>query len=1840
MKKHLNKTLKTLVCKAISPMGGGAGRNMCIKRYAGYKNFLTLVLSLFFTLSPVYAAGASADSAELLVPTLDSLAGKPIAGSNPQEFYPDNLKSAYFLTETSGTGENIITKYIINEDGTAAAQNYLISFRNNDFGTGDGKKYFKWDTTDGAKLVSTDAAGAQITVNYDTANSHAYTEITSDSSASSIQGGSFIGLYKNAAKVYGGAFNVGANAAYGNITADFIDNYVSGTSSGSNTQGGAVYVNSNGYIASINGNFVGNYAVTGSAAYSYAYGGAIYSIGTIDSINGNFINNYVSSAANSSGVEGGAIRIGGTIKNLSANFIGNYASAPSGKAYGGAIYNTYGTVENLVGGFVNNYVYSNGSSSLTTGGGAIYNYHGTFEKIAADFVGNYAVAKDGYAQGGAIHNNMGTFANISGDFIRNYAKTKTANAQGGAVYNAGAINSITGDFIENKLSISNGSSYVSASGGAIYNNLGTYKMSYADKGIIDTITADFINNSIETTGYGYGGAIYNAGIIKNINGNFAGNYISASSARGGAIYNEGTIEKITGAFIENTATGSPRGGAIHNASKIIDIDASFTGNYLSGEGGAIYNSGTITNLSGDFIANHSDGDYGGAIYNDGGTITSISGNFRENYASDSGGNAYGGAIYNYDGEITSIKGDFTQNYVLTQDDDKSFGGAIYNSATIGSIEADFNGNSAVCLDDDNANGGAIYNEAMITTIKGNFAGNYVSSVDDDAFGGAIYNSGEITDISGTFTENYAVVEGEDANGGAIHNTNTITNINGVFKGNYAFSEEEDGSGGAIFNDGTISGYLKGSFEGNHATKGGAVYNIDTINSITADFVDNFCYDADETVKGGAIYHHGTIGYLQGNFEENYISSDSGTAYGGAIFINYGSEINIVNSNFINNHASSNNQAFGGAIHSDCSDVTIVADAGTSLFSGNYTSVNGKIVQNAIYMLCEAPTYPDQVIDERYTLTLEAKNNGVIRFDDQIAGGAFKLTLTQFPDGGIMVSGDRIYIDDPEYAFTLALTGDGTGTISLYNDVINANVTAENVTVDFANNAPLDYEFVSLSSQNSAKYNIDVDLSTGKADTITTEKNSSGIVTLNIINFIGSAEGHKTFQILHTQDSNLQLALGENIHIAENILETLTDTVYNTDIFAQEGGINLTTTSTTNDSIIVYKDKIYDTLNIITAKNSANPRNFIFNSADNYILSQNLETATAGTLNISGINNNISTINANNHSMFELANKTTLNISNTTIKNASSATNGSVINASNPDSEINISNSSFVNNSSDGVGGAIYSKTNIQISASNSSSNFSSNTANGESNAIYLDATDKTLTLNATNNGSINFDDQINGQDGYKIALNGDSTGKISLNNSVNKANVTMDNITLSMKEDTFKNADVTMNSGTLALQNNIAETYSFNTLNLNGNISLSPDVDLENEKMDRLQAQNYTSTQNASINIPSLNLISQSNKESLSILFADPEIAGKVNYTGSSTAYTPIYVYNVGYDASNGSFTFQRGENNPAVLPAPVTMQAGAFTQQTQTVHYAFQHAETFMNIPYLERISMINANKYALSPTGDATDVGNFSPIFTKTEDEAFWVKPYSSFESIPLKNGPKVSNINYGTLIGHDSKLETVKYGFERVLTAYIGYNGASQRYQGIDTYQNGGLLGGTATFYKGNFFNATTATVGSTVGSTSSMYGHENYTMLIAGIANKAGYNFEFAKGKFIVQPSLLLSYTFVNTFDFTNAAGLRIKSDPLNAIQIAPGIKFIGNTKSGWQPYLAVNMVWNILDESKVTANDTRLPEMSIDPYVEYGVGVQKRWAESYTAYIQAMIHSGGRNGVSLTGGLRWKVGKKK
>ena len=557
-----------------------------------------------------------------------------------------------------------------------------------------------------------------------------------------------------------------------------------------------------------------------------------------------------------------------------------------------------------------------------------------------------------------------------------------------------------------------------------------------------------------------------------------------------------------------------------------------------------------------------------------------------------------------------------------------------------------------------------------------------------------------------------------------------------------------------------------------------------------------------------------------------------------------------------------------------------------------------------------------------------------------------------------------------------------------------------------------------------------------------------------------------------------------------------------------------------------------------------------------------------------------------------------------------------------------------------------------------------------------------LTLKAVNNGIVQFDDKIQGgaiaveseeeaisllqketapsEDlsnsiikdptaAFNLKVTGDKTGKVILNNDVINARISLDETNLYLgRDDVFNQSQsLTLNSGSMSMINNQAGTMNIPTFNLNGTTNLGVDVDLANKQMDTIKATNYNVAEGAKLNVNNINLLNDAKQDKTDILFTDnKDLASATAYTGASPiAYSPIYKYEVSYNPDDGFFTFLRGGGsgnpsdnfNPSVLAPSVAQQAGAYTTQLQTFNFAFQHADSFMNIPYLERVAMKHSGHYALSPTGDTTDVGTFSPLLTKEDTSGFWVKPYASFENIPLNNGPKVSNINYGTLVGYDSSLTPIAKGWERVLTGYIGYNGASQRYSGVDAYQNGGILGGTATLYKGNFFNATTLSVGATAGDASTMYGNENYAMLLAGVGNKTGYNFEFKDGRIILQPNFLISYTFVNTFDYTNGAGVRIKSDPLNAIQLAPGLKLIGNTKNGWQPYLSVAMVWNLLDDSKVTANDVRLPEMSIDPYVQYGAGIQKRFKDRFIAFGQAMIHNGGRNGVSLTGGIRWTVG---
>jgi len=89
---------------------------------------------------------------------------------------------------------------------------------------------------------------------------------------------------------------------------------------------------------------------------------------------------------------------------------------------------------------------------------------------------------------------------------------------------------------------------------------------------------------------------------------------------------------------------------------------------------------------------------------------------------------------------------------------------------------------------------------------------------------------------------------------------------------------------------------------------------------------------------------------------------------------------------------------------------------------------------------------------------------------------------------------------------------------------------------------------------------------------------------------------------------------------------------------------------------------------------------------------------------------------------------------------------------------------------------------------------------------------------------------------------------------------------------------------------------------------------------------------------------------------------------------------------------------------------------------------------------------------------------------------------------------------------------------------------------------------------------------------------------------------------------------------------------------PCIKFICIFKNGWQPYLGVTMVWNIIDKTHFRANNVSLPQMSIDPYIQCGINWKKKWKDRFTGFVQAMITNGGRNGVAFSAGFRWVLSK--
>ena len=1321
---------------------------------------------------------------------------------------------------------------------------------------------------------------------------------------------------------------------------------------------------------------------------------------------------------------------------------------------------------------------------------------------------------------------------------------------------------------------------------------------------INDIQGNFINNLGTWTSPGWGisgGAIANyktdngVARIENIEGDFIGNHTIPNTgsidASGGAIFNKASargtaeISKITGNFVGNYAaqgSGAPGGALFSTAagsdavSKIGIVTGDFINNYVSSSG-----------LSrGGAIANFASG--GGES-----TIGTLNSNFIGNYAISESGEARGGTISNTTGGedshalIDNINGDFVNNYVNAFY--RASGGAIYN------VQLD------TTLTTNNA----------INNIEGDFVGNYVISANENAQGGAISNVSnggisKITRIKGNFIDNYAIADSGEARGGAIHNEASssagqveIDTIEGEkFSGNHIKSADlKTAQGGAIYNGGSgsaIINTIKGDFIGNYIeaggmASGGAIYSASgrpEINSIIGNFIGNYV-QAGSAAYGGALCLRGSVGALDGiTFRENYAQSGSSMSKGGAIF-NDGAMGELTNVKFIDNYAkSTSNAAYGGAIYT-IKSMKFTADNGETLFRGNYTDSKGVKEQNALYAESSA------------VITLNSVNKGQITFDDTINGqNGYKLTMTG-DSGSIIALNNRVNNAAASLDTTTLKLG-VTDSVNNVSDVFkNSTLNVKSGIVDTTDGAYTNYNIKKLTSSDTAKYSIDLSLTPEEqlADTFTFGAGSSGKIYLSSINVNNTCSDNEKYilQIIKAQDNSIQLDYDDS-----KVLQWATAKMTSDTILAKDFG--LYTTNTTNDSLVIRG--LLDSLAEWAELDTKEDKVFTFVDSSNRTLSRDITELNGENITIEGAGN---TINIDNHKFLDLiSGGQKVSVSDVTIENSNDITNDGILTLDSvilKDADI---------------------KNNKELNISGSS----------EITGVLTNNSDVNISDTV-----MNFDNKINGKGNLNIS---DST--ISFNNSVSNQTINADksDITLNSPEN-FTNNSLYLNSGSFNIPDLGLSNLALETLSLNGgNINIgSVDVDLANEKMGQVTADNYKDI-SGTINVNNLNLISTNDKPSTDVRFTDKALAASVRYNGENqVAYSPIYKYDVTYQTkgNGGYFNFVRsgigtstGTYNSSVFAAPVATQIGGFLTQSETLQQSFYHMNRYTKYTSNQRLTAETNNHYAL------TEGGRYLNNRLPETSKGIWYNPYTTFETVNLKGGIGVSNVTYGTLVGGDSDLYDLGHGYKGVISTFIGYNGSHQSYNGNSIYQNGGTLGVTGTLYKNNFFTGITASAGASTGSASTMYGTDNFTMLTAGVASKSGYNWEIHEGKFIVQPTLYLGYTFVNTFDYTNAAGVRINSDPLHALQIIPGVTFISNLKNGWQPYASVSMVFNTMDKTHFSANDVRLPQLSVKPYIQYGVGLQKTWKDKFTGFGQAMIRNGGRNGIALAFGFRYTLGK--
>lgn len=1132
-----------------------------------------------------------------------------------------------------------------------------------------------------------------------------------------------------------------------------------------------------------------------------------------------------------------------------------------------------------------------------------------------------------------------------------------------------------------------------------------------------------------------------------------------------------------------------------------------------------------------------------------------------------------------------------------------------------------------------------------------------------SWGGAMYNEGTLILDNVTFNNNIAKTKNA-VGGGAMAlvatNGNAVSTTikNSTFTNNSTETiHSSENNGGAIYvygtsklvGDNTLN--ISGShFELNHTKKTGGAIGVNNLgpSNFEIEIKDTTFKKNYSTGYGGAIdVTTGDTGKVTINLDNATFNGNESGSDGGAIAYEKGNiTSNIINSTFTNNTANN-----GGAIYNGIKNLEI----SNTRFDGNKTNDGGK--GGAIYNAGNISL--NQTEFKQSTDTIYMANDSTAAFSGtNILNGSISSenATSEIKNKGTLI----LNADNSGYTGTYTQESGQTdvnasstffgGETTIADGVLNWN-TLKNY------NSTLKVEKGSLNIGNVSKASLSLNSDSYiKKDTLV-NINSKGEIKLNggsitldendiwagniSIGTVGSGtltiDGLTSNGGIFANGGTIDIISGRLTASAGDVIKEATTVKIKDDALLAVRGGDVTfgaTTDWASKGGVLLTD---GTLKI----NNFSKSNGIFQATNGEL---NIKNSTFTVGKDSFINSSVET-NIDSNSKLQITDNGWVTIGDDDTWNGEVSLAGGTLNYERTEStsstmtgdliatsgNLNLLKNSYINikspsNIAQAVSVDIQKGATVEIS-NGAEFNLDSN---DKWNGLIKNELDGILKTDNVNNSA--FGGMLQQNKGVSIFDNNskitiDGEDSYILGGTVEIKNGSALNIGSGVADNHFFVSDLNMtNNSALNAMNSVLNKYQIsNDMIVEGKNNLSIDIDGRNKVGDAFIINNLTSNTNGTLNVADFNFIGLApiDRQFKIRVFDANSINDKVNFTSTDKEiFTPIGYYNL-QSAGGGWYTSNMTRYNPQVFRGQVATLA-SFNNQLMIDDMLLNHV-TLDSERLLAQSK--NANIYA-------STLPQFAPYQYKKEDGGLWYKSYVNFENLSLTQGLKVGNNSYGSLVGADFPVIKLKHGWRLMPTAYIGYNGAHQTFNGVGMYQNGGQGGLMGTFMKDNFIGSVVAYGGGYNNEMSVAGNTDRAGNWFAGTAAKLAYNFHPTK-HFTIQPTAFMSYNIFGRQNWgTDFGSMSMNSGLLNGINVAPGMNFI-YAKETWSVYATFQYMYNINEQVGGRAGNVDLASVKMEHgYIQYGLGVTKTWKDRLNSFFQIVFRNGGRTGVGFQLGLNY------